>query len=140
MKFKNRKDPNWLNHLIEKKILVEAITSLEGIVPIRCGKVSDDESLGSTVIPLNLAWAKSIHKSQGETYDRVIVKLPDVEFAKGLTLVALSRVRTAEGMIIQDVSQEALAEKVNAAHSKEIQYAYMDIRRFIGLQPKKLCL
>ena len=64
---------------------------VEGIVPIRCGKVSDDESLGSTVIPLKLAWAKLIHKSQGETYGRVIVKLPDVEFANGLTLVALSR-------------------------------------------------
>lgn len=42
-------------------------------------------------VPLKLAWAKLIHKSQGETYGRVIVKLPDVEFANGLTLVALSR-------------------------------------------------
>jgi len=39
----------------------------------------------------------------------------------------------------QDVSQEALVEKVNAAHSKELQYAFMNIEHFIGLQSKKLC-
>lgn len=62
------------------------------------------------------------------------MKLPDVEFANGLTLVALSRTRTAEGMIIQDVSHDVLVNKVNQNHSKEVQDVYADISQFmIGL-------
>ncbi len=49
-------------------------------------------------IPLKLAWAITIHKSQGKTFDRVTIDLGTGSFASGQTYVALSRCRTFEGI------------------------------------------
>ena len=49
--------------------------------------------------PLKLAWAITIHKSQGLTFDRAIIDA-QAAFAHGQVYVALSRCRTLEGMIL----------------------------------------
>lgn len=56
-------------------------------------------------IPLKLAWAVTIHKSQGLSLDYVTVDLTKV-FAEGMTYVALSRARTMEGLSITSFTKK----------------------------------
>ena len=65
----------------------------------KTGKI-DEEILGTfTQYPLRLAWAVTIHKSQGLTFDRVIIDAARA-FAAGQVYVALSRCRTLEGIVL----------------------------------------
>jgi len=58
------------------------------------------EVLGTfTQYPLKLAWSITIHKSQGLTFDRVIIDAQSA-FAHGQVYVALSRCRTLEGIVL----------------------------------------
>ena len=74
---------------------------------------SDDKQGWVMQIPLKLAWAATIHKSQGLSLDSALI---DVRATRepGQTYVALSRVRSLAGLYLKDVfkgvwvSQEAI--------------------------------
>jgi ATP-dependent exoDNAse (exonuclease V) alpha subunit len=53
-----------------------------------------------TQFPLRLAWAMTIHKAQGQTYESVIIDLTYGVFAHGQTYVALSRCRSLNGIYL----------------------------------------
>ena len=52
-------------------------------------------------IPLNLAWAVTVHKAQGLTLDKAIVNIGYKEFSAGLTYVSLSRTRALADLLLQ---------------------------------------
>jgi hypothetical protein len=59
-----------------------------------------EETEGSfNQVPLKLAWAITIHKSQGLTFERAIIDA-EASFAHGQVYVALSRCKTLEGMVL----------------------------------------
>lgn len=60
------------------------------------------EAVGTfTQFPLRLAWAVTIHKSQGKTFEHVMIDLDRGAFAAGQVYVALSRCTTFEGIVLK---------------------------------------
>lgn len=118
---KNDREKRWYNGSIgkishideENRIFVmledgnEYLVEMEGWDNIRYfydeaeNKIKE-EVLGSfSQYPLRLAWSITVHKSQGLTFEKVIVDLTGGVFAAGQTYVALSRCKSLEGLMLK---------------------------------------
>ena len=120
-----KNDPNgrWVNgtlgkvhRLAEDSIQVEVNTSgrsqIYTVAQERWENIQykfndDTEQIEADVVgfylqyPLKLAWAITIHKSQGATYERAILDFGNGAFATGQTYVALSRCKTLDGIVLR---------------------------------------
>lgn len=80
-----------------------------------------------THYPLRLAWAITIHKAQGLTFDKVIIDAADA-FASGQVYVALSRCRTLEGItLLSRIPSSALTNARDVLNFTENQPSMEDV-------------
>lgn len=85
--------------------------------------------------PVKLAWAITIHKSQGLTFDRAIIDA-SASFAHGQTYVALSRCKTLEGLVLSaPLSARAIiSDSAIDTFTSEARQTEPDEKRFHSLQ------
>lgn len=118
MLLKNDKNKRWVNGtigMIDSLSENEIKVNIDGIVysipqetwnKIRYSynqeerKIEEEVDSSFTQFPLRLAWAITIHKSQGQTYNSVVINMGDGAFAHGQTYVALSRCVSIEGLFL----------------------------------------
>ncbi|MDR3268424.1 MAG: helix-turn-helix domain-containing protein [Tannerella sp.] len=80
------------------------------------GEMIEEETGSYVQYPLRLAWAVTIHKSQGLTFERAIIDI-GASFAAGQAYVALSRCTSLEGIVLRSpVSPDCIMTDTHAVH------------------------
>ncbi|KAK3911536.1 ATP-dependent DNA helicase [Frankliniella fusca] len=82
--------------------------NLVPIGPVVSSWKSSHGSCSRQQFPVVLSYACTIHKSQGLSLDQAVISIGKREFSLGLTYVALSRVRSFEGLLLKDFGFDRL--------------------------------
>lgn len=72
----------------------------------KTNKIKEEELGSFTQYPIKLAWALTIHKSQGLTFNNVVIDIGRGAFTGGQIYVALSRCRSFEGLTLRSTVAE----------------------------------
>lgn len=97
----------------------------------------EEESIGEFLqFPIRLAWAITIHRSQGLTFDNIVIDAAN-SFAEGQVYVALSRCRTLEGIILTSkISQNAIKTNKHAVIFETLKCSEKDIEEILEIEKK----
>lgn len=119
MMIKNDKNKRWVNGSLAKiadlepgriwveingethEIAREAWDILNYNFNTKTGKVEPEIRASFSQFPIKLAWAVTIHKSQGQTFEQAVIDLGKGTFAHGQAYVALSRCTSLEGLYLK---------------------------------------
>jgi ATP-dependent exoDNAse (exonuclease V) alpha subunit len=146
MSIKNSLDRKYVNGSLGVVIDFEAVTEYP-IVEFKNGKVvtmspdtwelrdGEKKRASITQIPLRLAWAITVHKSQGMTLDSARIDLRKA-FVEGMGYVALSRVKNLHSLYLSGINQMALrvSEDAQAIDVLLRDKAARDRKRFAYLE------
>lgn len=146
MAVKNAADRKYANGSIGTVIDFEPATEYP-IVEFHNGKVvsmlpdswelrdGDKKRASITQIPLRLAWAITVHKSQGMTLDAARIDLRKA-FVEGMGYVALSRVKNLENLYLTGINRMALAvsQEAQAIDEQLRSRVVADAKRFAHLK------
>lgn len=80
------------------EVIIEPFTWIDREYKVNGNDIETIEKGSCRQFPLTLGWAITIHKSQGLTFDNVVIHCPYV-FAPGMLYVALSRCTSMEGIV-----------------------------------------
>lgn len=146
MSVKNSLDRKYVNGSLGTVIDFEAATEYP-IVEFKNGKVvtmmpdtwelrdGDKKRASISQIPLRLAWAITVHKSQGMTLDAARIDLRKA-FVEGMGYVALSRVKNLRNLYLTGINQMALQISEDAQNIDVLlrDHAAKDAKRFAYLE------
>lgn len=134
MAVKNAADKTYANGSIGVVVDTEPLTDYP-VVQFRSGRVvtmtpdtwelRDGETKRASIsqVPLRLAWAITVHKSQGMTLDAARIDLRKA-FVEGMGYVALSRVRDLENLYLYGINRKALMVSPDALAIDEVLRAH----------------
>ena len=106
------------------------------ITPLRRNWSNSGGQCSRLQLPLKLAWAVTIHKSQGLTLDKVVVDIGKKEFSCGLTFVACSRVRQLTDILF--TPPFTYQRLHNIANSQRLHERLIEDKRLALVQKKLL--
>jgi ATP-dependent DNA helicase PIF1 len=87
--------------------------------------------IGVSQVPLILAWALTIHKSQGATLDTAEIDIGSGIFECGQTYVALSRVKNLDGLYLSSFDSTKI--KIH----KKVKKYYEDLKKYVEMEKEK---
>ena len=111
----------FISKISDNEIIVESEGRRISVTPIEWQNTKytidpDTKEIKETIegkfrqYPLRTAWAITVHKSQGLTFDKVIIDVSQA-FTHGQVYVAMSRCRTLEGIVLLSPISQSLVKK-----------------------------
>jgi ATP-dependent DNA helicase PIF1 len=93
--------------LDQRSVTIRLLDGREEVIPYIKIEQEDDPDVGIDFMPLKLAWAVTIHKSQGMTLDAIEIDIGSNIFTVGQAYTALSRARTLKSVRVVDVASRS---------------------------------